>query len=117
MGLRNSLCKISPGCGFRKTPPLAMVIDDFGIRRSSLFPHKANSPLVIDANRILAFPIRLQCLETIARRDTKITQNASLIQQTKFSQSVVLDLGRQSSTPPPGPDQLRFGIDKALNHG
>jgi hypothetical protein len=66
-----------------------MVVDDFDIRRSSLFPYKANSPLVIDANRMLPFAIGLQCFETIARRDTKILQNPCLIQQTKLSQSNV----------------------------
>jgi hypothetical protein len=65
---------------------------------------------------MLSLSIWLQCLKSIAGRNTEIIEHFGLIQQTKLSRRDILDIGRQSSTAPPGPDRLRLRIGKALNH-
>ena len=65
---------------------------------------------------MLPLTIRSKCFEPIAGRDAKIPERPGLIQKTQFSQSHVLDVRGQFSTSASGPDQLRFGIGKALNH-
>jgi hypothetical protein len=45
-----------------------MIIDDFHIVAMAATPDKTDSPLVIDANRVLSFPAASQCFELIARR-------------------------------------------------
>jgi hypothetical protein len=94
-----------------------MVVDDFDMRRSSLIPYKADAPLIIDPDRILSLAIRSKRFEAIAGRDAKVTQGARLIQKTQFSERNVLDVRRQFSAPAAAPDQFRFGIGEALNHG
>ena len=67
-------------------------------------------------DRMLPLTIRSKCLEAISGRNAKVSQRSRLIQKTQFSQSNILDVGRQFSAPTSGPDQLCFGIGKALKH-
>src|SRR5205085_8373582 len=117
IGLRNSSSRISPGCGFRSSPLLAVVVDDFDMRRSPLIPHETYSPLVVDSDRMLSLPVSLEQFEAVTRWNPKVADSPGLIQKTKLSQRNVLDIRRQFSAPPAGPDQLGFRIGKALNHG
>jgi hypothetical protein len=66
---------------------------------------------------MLPLTIRSERLKAIAGRDAKISQRPGLIQKTQLSQGNILDVGRQFSAPASGPDQFRFGIGKALDHG
>ena len=65
---------------------------------------------------MLSLPIRSQRFKSIARRNAKIAEHPGLIQKTKFSQRDILNIGRQFSASPAGPDQFCFGIGEALNH-
>jgi hypothetical protein len=73
--------------------------------------------LVVDPDRVLSLPIGPERLKAIAGWHAKIAEHPGLIQQTKLSQSDALNVRRQFSAPAAGPDQFRFGIGKALNHG
>jgi len=66
---------------------------------------------------MLPLTIRSKCLKTISGRNAKISQRPGLIEKTQLSQGNILDVGRQFSAPASGPDQFRFGIGKALDHG
>src|SRR5450432_3627548 len=117
MGLRNSSSRISPGCGLRSKSALAVVVDDLDMCRSSFIPYETDSPLVVDSDRMLPLAISPQCLKPIAGRNAKIDQRSSLIQETKFPQRNVLNIWRQLAASSSRPDQLRFGIGKAPDHG
>jgi hypothetical protein len=45
-----------------------MVIDNLYIEAVAIAPHKTDSPLVIDSNRVLPFAITPQCLQLVAWR-------------------------------------------------
>jgi hypothetical protein len=62
-----------------------VVIDDFDMRRSSLFPDEAYPPLVIDADRVLPLPISSHRFKPIARGHTQIAVYAGLIQKDEAS--------------------------------
>ena len=49
----------------------SVIIDDLDIGRTSFPPDEADSPLVVDADRILPRPRALQPLQAIAGRNTK----------------------------------------------
>ena len=66
---------------------------------------------------MLTLTIRPKCLEAVTGWNAKVSQRPGLIQKTQLSQGNVLDVGRQFSAPASGPDQFRFGIGKALDHG
>jgi hypothetical protein len=76
---------------------------------------KAYPPLVIDPDRMLAVPVCLQSFKPIARGNTQIGEYPSLVQKTKLPQRDILNIGRKSSAPPAGPDQLCFRIGEALS--
>src|SRR6185437_13629408 len=116
IGLRNSSRRISPGRGLRNSPPLAVVVDDFDMHRSSLMPNETNAPLVIDPDRVLSLPVRLQGFEPIAGRNAQVIEQPGLIQKAKLSQRDILNVRRQSSALPSRPDQFRLGIGKTLDH-
>jgi hypothetical protein len=62
-----------------------MVVNDFDIGRSSFLPNKANSPLIIDTDRMLACPITPQRLEPVSWRYAKILQDTRIIEDPQFS--------------------------------
>src|SRR5882757_8133642 len=117
IGLRNSSSRISPGCGFCSRPLLDVVVDDFDMRRSSLIPDETYPPLIVDPDRMLPLPVRLQGFKSIARWNAEIAEYPSLIQKTNFSECSVLNICRQLSAPPTGPDHLGFRIGEVLDHG
>lgn len=51
-----------------------MVIDDFNLVSVSLSPHKADTPLVIDPNAVLALPVATKRFKPVARRDGQVTE-------------------------------------------
>ena len=53
-----------------------MVIDNLDIRwtGSAFRPFKANSPLIVDPDAILALSISLQRLKTVARQNSQISE-------------------------------------------
>jgi hypothetical protein len=76
-----------------------MVIDDLNIRGtgSPSQPVKADPPLVIDANTVLALSIPLQGFESVARQGSKIPELDSRLQAIKLK--------------PGGPLNSREGFD------
>jgi hypothetical protein len=60
--------------------------------RSSFVPYETDPPLIVDADRMLPSSVGPECLESIARRDTKIVEHSRLVQQTKLAQGDILDV-------------------------
>jgi hypothetical protein len=71
---------------------------------TSFPPNKADSPLVIDANRMLPRLVALQRIQAIAGRNAKITQRPSLIEETKLSQRGRLHVEREPAASAARPD-------------
>jgi len=65
---------------------------------------------------MLSLPVGLQRFQPVARWNTQVRKHPRLILQTELSQGYVLNVGRQSSAPPAGPDQFCFWIGEALDH-
>jgi hypothetical protein len=71
-----------------------MIIDDADMARPSFSPHKHDTPLIIDPDRMLPLTVSLQGFQTVTRRDPQIRQDFRLIYQTQFSQGDRLYIGR-----------------------
>jgi hypothetical protein len=54
-----------------------MVISDLHIMGRVVNPFETNSPLIIDANAMLSFPVVAQLFQSIARWNTKVIQRVS----------------------------------------
>ena len=72
--------------------PLVVVVDDFDMRWSLVFPNEADVPLVVDPDRTLPLPVCLECFEAITWWDTKIAQHPRLIEETKLAEYYVLNV-------------------------
>ncbi|XEN33400.1 hypothetical protein M728_004061 (plasmid) [Ensifer sp. WSM1721] len=57
-----------------------MVVDYFDVFDASIRPDEAYAPLIIDADRMLAFSISLQRFKPISRRGAKIVESGSTVQ-------------------------------------
>jgi hypothetical protein len=81
----------------------------------AIAPHKTDSPLIIDSDRVLPFPIASQCLQLITRRRSQDTQLCGSVQLEQFSQGDPFDRSKAF-----GMLVLKklFGLlrAKALNH-
>ena len=51
-----------------------VVVDNLDFGWSYISPEETNSPLVIYANTVLAFPITLECFKTVTRRGSQKVQ-------------------------------------------
>ena len=92
-----------------------MIVDDFHIVAMALTPDKTDSPLIIDPNRVLPFPIASQCFQLISRRRSQDAQLRRSVKLEQFPQGDPL-----KGTEPPAvvivKELLSFLRAKALNH-
>jgi len=102
--------------GVAKQQPVAVVVDDFDILRSSGGPSETNPPLIVCPDAVLPGPIALARLETITGRHSQIVQVTRWNQQTKFLQSHILDNGRQPPASFAAPCLRTLRVPKADDH-
>ena len=92
-----------------------MIVDDFHIVTMALAPDKTDSPLIIDPNRVLPFPIASQCFQLISRRRSQDAQLRRSVKLEQFPQGDPLN-----GTEPPAvvivKELLSFLRAKILNH-
>jgi hypothetical protein len=92
-----------------------MIVDDFHIVAMALTPDKTDSPLIIDSNRVLPFPIASQCFQLISRRRSQNAQLRRSVKLEQFPQGDPLD-GAEPPTVVIVKEVLSFLRAKALNH-
>src|ERR1700693_5299212 len=99
------------GCSY-----ILVVIDDFDLFCVCVSPKKTNSPLVIDSNAVLAFPIVFKPLKAISRQGSQICQVHARGQRQKFSASRALNIQGQLFRTASLKDSLSLGVAKAYDH-
>ena len=62
-----------------------VIIDDFDLMCAIRFPEKADSPLLVDSNAVLALALSPQRFETICRRDAQVFQCVGNVQLQQFA--------------------------------
>jgi hypothetical protein len=60
--------------------PTSVIIDDLHIFRARIRPSKANTPLLVDPDAVLASAVALEGLEAVARRNLEVIDSASDLQ-------------------------------------
>ena len=93
-----------------------MVIRDLNIKCITMFPFKTNSPLIVNSNAVLTFPVTAQFFKSICRRDSQIIDVNGVVNHTKFSQSHLLNIGGQLSRTLALIDSLCFGVFEGFDH-
>ncbi len=72
-----------------------MIVGDFHVEGVAIFEAKADPPLIVNGNRVLARSIALKFMKTIAWRDLKVVQAGCEVDALKFSQRPSKDVGRK----------------------
>jgi hypothetical protein len=62
-----------------------VVIDDLNVVGVAPLPTKADAPLVIDPDTVLASSIALQQLQTVSRRDPQVLEGLGSMEHPKLS--------------------------------
>lgn len=63
-----------------------MIVYDFNVVRVSVMPAKADPPLIVDANAVLALSVLGKLLQPIARRHSEVCQSNGPVQHPQFSE-------------------------------
>jgi hypothetical protein len=93
-----------------------MVIYDFDLMGVLTFPAKAEAPLVVDANAVLAATGAFEGFQAIARRKAHDVESVGGIELQELSAGGALDVGRKVARGDAAEEFFRFGIGEALDH-
>jgi hypothetical protein len=94
-----------------------MVINDLHVIGIALAPFKTNTPLVVDANTVLALTVARQFFEVVGWWYTQILQRVSAIKQLKLPPYTTLNVLRQLARELAPKQFCGFFVLKALDHG
>jgi hypothetical protein len=61
---------------FRRQSHSSVIVNNLDVVRVAVAPPKADTPLVVDANPMLALPVAAQRFEPVARRDAQVLDRA-----------------------------------------
>ena len=70
----------------------SMIVNDLYVSSALRGPDEADSPLLVYADAVLAFPIVLEGLEAVARRNLQILKGDRPVQLRKLAQCWSLDV-------------------------
>jgi hypothetical protein len=79
-------------------------------------PFKADSPLVVDADAMLTFPLPCQFFQAIGRRNAKVLEREGPVQHTQLSQGDMLNILRKFMGTLARKNLLRFIGFERPNH-
>lgn len=92
-----------------------MIVDNFNVKRVSIFPQEANPPLVIDPNAVLPLTISTQRFEPVARRGGQIAQFRRRVELSQLPQSGPFD-GLEAPRGKPLKQPFSFLATERLDH-
>ena len=94
----------------------SVVVGDLNTVRFAHLEPKADSPVIIDANTVLALTISLERLQSVRGRQSKIFQTRSGVELRKTHRRAATDFRRETPRTPCREESLRLCIGERLNH-
>lgn len=67
-----------------------MVVDQLDILCTTVLPHEADPPLVVDPDAVLPLAVTLELLETVTRWDSEIFDVRRSVEQLQLSECLAL---------------------------
>src|ERR1700694_649064 len=92
-----------------------MIVDNLKVEGMAITPYKTDSPLVVNANRVLSLPIASQCLQLVPWWRTEHAQLRGSVQLQQLAQGHPLE-GPEASAVPILEKLLSFLRAKAPDH-
>jgi hypothetical protein len=93
-----------------------MVIGDFNSLGITIMPLKVDSPLFIDANAMLSFPIAFKLFQAISWRNPEILNSFRSIQDKELSKRCSMNIPRKLFWKLTKEKLLSFRICEAFDH-
>ena len=93
-----------------------MIVGDFHIQGVAVFPVKANPPLIVDPDAVLALPIPGQLFQPIPRWNFQIGQSIGSIKHEELLQSRTVNFLRELSRTFTLEDPFGLWVFEAPNH-
>ena len=93
-----------------------MVVDDLDVICVSVLPAKANAPLIVDANTVLARAVAFELFESVARRHTQVVELLGGINEANLAEHEPEQVGREPPDALPLKHALGISIREALDH-
>ena len=93
-----------------------MVINDLDFVSIAVPPSKADAPLIVHENAVLARPIALEFLKPIAGRDAKVIEGFRGVDSDEFAKHDSQELGRVSTDGSPLEEGLGVPVGEAFDH-
>ncbi len=94
-----------------------MVIGDFYVLSIGSGPDETDAPLVVDADAVLAGATATQRFEPVAGRESQEGEFHRSVNELKFAERPLLDVGRKPARTSALPELLRLIVGEALDHG
>jgi hypothetical protein len=92
-----------------------MVVYDFNVYGIAIDPNEAYSPLIVDPDAVLSFPVSTQRFQPVRRWNTQVVYRSSIVQHPELAPGDLLNALGQALRTNPVPDCLRFPGAKALD--
>jgi hypothetical protein len=96
---------------------MLVIIDDRNLVGIAILPAKADAPLLVHTNTVLAGSITPQLLQSITRRHTKIIELLGRVHRHKFAQHRALEIRRISPDGLASEQSLGIAIGEGVDHG
>ena len=93
-----------------------MVVDDLDVIRVPVLPAKADAPLIVDANTVLARAVAFELFESVAGRHTQVLQLLGGINEANLAEHEPEQVGREPPDALPLRQALGVPIREALDH-
>ena len=93
-----------------------MVVNDLNLVRRTVRPAKANPPLIVDADTVLAGAIALELLEPIAGRHAEVIERLGGVQSNQLPEHRAPKVGWISADRLPVEEAGGIPVAEALDH-
>jgi hypothetical protein len=94
-----------------------VVVDDLDVMSVSADPAKADPPLVVDANAVLAETIGGELLQTVRRGHPEVSKAGGGIENEQFAKGNSVKIRGHPSDPLAPKESLGVGVTEASDHG
>ena len=94
----------------------SVIIINFDIVSIAAFPDKADAPLIVDANAVLAGALSFQCFKTISGWQAELSKFIHGMKLDQLAQCHPLDRGRDASALPQVKKLFGIAVRERLNH-
>jgi hypothetical protein len=93
-----------------------MIVNDLDLIGIAILPSKADAPLLVHANTVLAGAIAPELLQSIARRHAEVVELLGRIHRHQFAQHRALEIRRIASDGLASEQSLGIAIGECVDH-